>query len=282
MHRLLTLAVAVVALGVWALPAQAAVKFEVTCKHSQTAQVDPIVSPGVPVSAHLHTFFGGNPITENTVPADLRGGPTTCVVPDDTAGYWVPQAYRSDTGEALSAFKLFAYYFGYSKATVTPYPAGAEIVAGNSHATGIQGKAVIAWSCGNGGKDPTISPVLDHPYNCLDPAYNVRSSNGVTAIIKFPNCWDQVGTATSDFTYGTGSEKAVCPAGFVRTPKLQEHVHYRGPDGTQFERGDLLTLSSGPSYTLHADWMNAWNQTRFASLVDTCLNAHKNCGFLTK
>lgn len=233
------------------------------------------------MSSHLHVFFGGSPVTENTVPADIRGGKTTCVVPDDTAAYWVPAGYRADTGERLTETKIFAYYFGDSTATVVPYPVDTEIVAGNHDATGPQGKAIIAWSCGNGGNDPTFSPVLDHPYDCTDPQYGVRSSNGLVATIKFPSCWDQVGTKTADFAYPI-KRKVVCPAGFVLTPRLEMHVHYNGPDGTQFERGDLITLSSGPSYTMHADWMMAWNDARFNALTQNCLNAHKNCGFLTK
>src|SRR5687768_2868175 len=51
----------------------------VRCEPPHTeAALDPIVYPGqsAPVG-HLHTFFGGNPINENTTNADLRSGSGT-------------------------------------------------------------------------------------------------------------------------------------------------------------------------------------------------------------
>lgn len=261
-------------------------KFEVTCKPSQTAQVDPIVEPGNPMSGHLHTFFGGHPVTENTTPDDLRGGPTTCKVADDTSAYWVPALYRSDTGERVPTSKVFAYYFGVKGVPVEPFPAGAEIVGGNSHATAIQGKRVISWSCGNGGNKPVRSPVREAPYDCGDPQFHVLNSTGVAAAINFPNCWDgalSVGNDTAHFAYSP-QKTGPCPAGFPhRMPTVSLHVHYSNVAGTgDFQRGDLVTLASGPHFTEHADFMNAWNQARLESLTANCLNAFKDCGFLTQ
>ena len=38
-----------------------------------------------------------------------------------------------------------------------------------------------------------------------------------------------------------------------------------------------LTLSSGPYYTLHADFWNTWIQAKLNQLVETCLNQHVRC-----
>jgi hypothetical protein len=39
-----------------------------------------------------------------------------------------------------------------------------------------------------------------------------------------------------------------------------------------------VSLSSGGRYSAHADFFNAWNQGRLASLVRGCLNALRRCG----
>ena len=248
--------------------------FIVRCNYVRSLQVDPIVSPGIFPSAHLHDFFGNTGIDQNSTPDSVRGGGTLCKLTSDTAGYWVPAAYRTDTGAQVVPKFTYAYYFGTSGETVSHLPAGLEMVAGNSHATAPQSRFQVAWSCGNGNGS---SPSLDHPYNCTDPTYGVTSKAGVVAIVKFPFCWDGTGLAPSDVAYGA-EKTGVCPAGFpVKLPQVQIHEHF----GPTFLRGDLLTLASGPFYTEHGDWMNAWNQTKLDSLTDGCLNAHVDCGLLT-
>jgi hypothetical protein len=38
-----------------------------------------------------------------------------------------------------------------------------------------------------------------------------------------------------------------------------------------------VKLSSGPFYTMHADFWNAWNQRSLRRLVDKCLHAGIEC-----
>ncbi len=266
-------------------------KFEVTCKLANSQQIDPIVAPGQIMSAHGHDIFGNKNLTSTSTPDTLRGGSTTCVVPDDTAAYWVPQVIRTDTGAIVPPVKIFAYYFGDPAGTVETIPAGAEIVAGNSQATTPQGKTVISWSCGNGGT-ASKSPVLDHPYDCTDPAYGVVGSQGVVAIVKFPYCWDGTAPTGGNDTahYAYGNSKGVCQAPFPhRLPQLQVHVHYgASKQNPGFQQGNLIQLTSDAALGLsggvteHGDVMFAWNQARFDSLVASCLNTHTDCGFLAR
>lgn len=261
-----------------ALPSIKGGKFEVTCNYAKSAQVDPIVSPGVDVSAHLHDFFGNKNVTKDSTPASLVGLSTTCKLSQDTAGYWVPAAFRTDTGAKVQPVKVFAYYFGTAGVPTEHIPAGLEMVAGDSHATTpTTGKTILSFSCGNGGH--SHSPVRTAPYNCLTTPNVV--SQGVVAIVKFPYCWDGTGLAPEDVVYG--DSQGVCPAGFGhRLPQLQEHVHYGSSvSNPGFQRGDLLTFSSGPSYTLHADYMQAWVQSKLNALVDGCTAVFKDCGFIT-
>jgi hypothetical protein len=257
-------------------PGIAGGKFAISCHYSHSAQVDPIVSPGVP-SAHLHDFFGNTTTGADSTPASLVGGPTTCRLSKDSAAYWAPAAYRTDTGKRIMPRKVFAYYFGTPGVTEVHLPAGLAMLSGNPHATSPAEATNIAFSCGNGHRR-THSPVKPYPYNCkTDP--DVQHSEGVVAIVKFPFCWDGTGLQPGDVTFpdSTGD----CPA--ARLVQLQMRVHYgAGPSHPGFQRGDLLTFSSGPWWTLHADFMNGWVQRKLDALVDGCQNApNLNCGFLT-
>lgn len=278
--KLTSICAAVGALLILAAPANASVpgpqggNFIIRCNYVRSLQVDPIVSPGVFPSAHLHDFFGNAGIDQNSTPDTARGNATLCKLAADTAAYWVPAAYRTDTGAQVAPKFIYAYYFGTSDAQVSHIPAGLEMVAGNHDATAPQSRSIVAWSCGNGNGS---SPSMDHPYDCSNPIYHVTSKAGVVALVKFPYCWDGTGLNPADVAFGADKTGA-CPAGFsVKLPQVQIHEHF----GPAFLRGDLVTLSSGPHYTEHGDWMNAWNQAKLDTLTDGCLNAHVDCGLLT-
>jgi hypothetical protein len=42
----------------------------------------------------------------------------------------------------------------------------------------------------------------------------------------------------------------------------------------------VLRLSSGPYWTLHADFWNTWKQAALDRLIDRCLRRGVNCGVL--
>jgi hypothetical protein len=44
-----------------------------------------------------------------------------------------------------------------------------------------------------------------------------------------------------------------------------------------FHNGRRVHLSSGPFYTMHADFWNAWKQRRLRRLVDRCLHGGIEC-----
>ena len=254
-------------------------KFEVTCGYVKSAPVDPIVSPGVRPSAHEHDFFGNTGTDQDSTGASLVGGPTTCLLSKDSAAYWLPAAYRADSMKRVRPVKVWAYYFGTPGVTETHFPAGLEMLTGNPHATSPAEAAEISFSCGNG-HGITHSPTMPRPYNCKRNP-DVTNSIGVVAVVKFPYCWDGTGTAPSDVSFPDPAGDGSCPVFTV--PQLQMHVHY----GTNrfhpgFQAGNLLTFSSGPWWTLHADFMNGWAQSKLDALVDGCQNApNVNCGFLT-
>ena len=58
-------------------------------------------------------------------------------------------------------------------------------------------------------------------------------------------------------------------------PLLEFNVRYKTFGNTG------LTLASGATYTYHADFFNAWNQTALNNFVVFCLHNKKVCGTLS-
>src|SRR5439155_13242840 len=80
-----------------------------------------------------------------------------------------------------------------------------------------------------------------------------------------------------------------CPAGFDhRIVTLSYRVHFGIEDPcvgvTPCDPTDApaeniqLSLSSGSYWTLHADFWNTWKQDALDGLVESCANAHVDCG----
>jgi hypothetical protein len=82
--------------------------------------------------------------------------------------------------------------------------------------------------------------------------------------------------------------RRTCPSTHpVAIPTIRVRIHYgiwdpcagarpcspaSAPDGNI-----ALTLSSGPYYTIHADFWNTWRQDALDRLVTNCLNARRSC-----
>src|SRR5206468_10997109 len=87
--------------------------------------------------------------------ASLRAGTTTCAAKADTAGYWVPTLYY-DGVAVTTPYAAQIYYMvaGRNPATIRPFPAGLEMVAGTATATGPIPKNGANWGCGGGSPIP--------------------------------------------------------------------------------------------------------------------------------
>jgi hypothetical protein len=233
MRKLLAALVLVGALLLPVPAAQAATpRFQIRCESSHLAQEDPIVAPGV-LSAHLHEFFGNTTTNANSTYESMRAGGTTCSTATDTAGYWVPTLISSD-GQIVRARTILLYYRGEEGAHTVAFPPDLRMVSHNSRF----------------GATPSIGAFTTN------------------FIIKFPECWDGVHTDSPDhishMAYATGMG---CPSSHpVRVPALTMVVRY------PIQRLFGLTLSSGPLFTMHADFWNTWDQPGLEALVARCLN----------
>jgi hypothetical protein len=161
---------------------------------------------------------------------------------------------------------------------VTPFPADFKMVVGDAHATSLADANAVNTDSGVGSEIGS-----EQYWGCSDNSESgkqtapVNCSTGVISLhLGFPNCWNGVKVAGDQIKAGTMRypSSGACPAAFpILLPRLIERFEY--PVGTS---SSGITLASGATYTVHADFWNTWNQSSLDYLVDHCLNAGIDCG----
>ena len=243
-----------------AAPPLRGVNFISVCGFSHRGPDDPIVLPRQPGMSHDHTFYGNNSTDAFSTPARLRGASTSCRRAGDRAAYWTPTLFVG--GNAVTPTTMIAYYRRNTTAPVRPFPAGIQIVAGNSKATAPQRFTVTWWDCGE---------LINVPHTAAIP----QCQDGSLSLhVVFPDCWDGRNLAYANQKNTAYSVNHRCPKGYpVPLPALTMLIKYPVTTTTQ-----NVELASGGQYSGHADFMNAWDQTELSRLVTKCLNAYRHCG----
>jgi Domain of unknown function (DUF1996) len=262
---LVIIAIAVSMVPLSAPPAFASARFHIECDFVRHRQVDPIVSFGVAKSGHLHAFFGNTGVNAFSTYAQLRRAGTTCNHKGDKAGYWIPALYKN--GVIKKAVAGHFYYRGVhrSLSAIRAYPKGLKVVAGNHDATRPQSTRVVAWSC-QGSSGTGQATIRD-----------CGVGGRVKVLIKFPSCWDGIRKDSADhkshMRYATrlSGGRRGCPRSHpVPVPELTMAISYPVRSGP-------VRLASGPFYTMHADFFNAWNQISLNNLIHNCIHANREC-----
>ena len=111
------------------LPALASAesRFQVRCKSTHVASVDPIVAPGRR-SEHEHEFFGNRSTNKDSTYRSMQRGATRCSTKDDTAGYWTPTLFRQN-GSRVRAPSLLIYYRGEQGEHTRPFPRDLRMIS---------------------------------------------------------------------------------------------------------------------------------------------------------
>jgi hypothetical protein len=273
------LSVALMAL-VPAPPAEASSPGWITiCAPTQTATDDPIVFPGQPGASHLHQFFANRSAAAGSTYSSMLAGSTSCGSPGDKAGYWAPALYedgrlvspvglRADGKPTRSVFYYRADNVSSSYRAahpVEPFPADLRMIAGTSHAMSAAeqpklGKEIY-WGCSD-----NSTGKLTAPASC--------ASGAISLHVGFPNCWNGAVTHSNDTPNVVYPSSGACPVAYPRVlPRVIFRVEY--PVGTTT---GVITLSSGPAYTIHADFWNTWDQATLQRLVSKCLVDGVDCG----
>jgi hypothetical protein len=245
-------------------------KFSNVCFYSGTNNDDAIIFPRQPGKSHQHDYIGAENVDANSTLQTLQAGTTNCEIKEDLAAYWVPTLLKgamvhegmSMGGTPIHPSSITTYYLSNGKEKVQPYPLGLKEIAGNAKATSPDQAGKIAWGCSTSFPDQVTAPTCPAKENL-----HVR--------VFFPDCWNGKDLDSADHVshvaYSDGKGK--CPSGFpVPVPQLSLLVKYNtsgGPD---------ISVSSGKTYSMHGDFVNAWDPKKLKELVDTCLVPGKKCG----
>lgn len=263
---LISLAVAATIVPLSASPALASARFHIECGFHHQRSDDPIVYPRQAGKSHLHSFFGNTSTNANSTWLSLRRAGTNCNHKGDKAAYWMPALKKN--GSIVRAVAGHFYYRGVHKtlSVIKAFPPGLKVIAGNSAATRPQSTRVIAWSC-QGSSGTGQATIRD-----------CGSGGKVKVLIKFPSCWDGRRKDSPDHKshmhYATklGGGARGCPRTHpVPVPELTMAISF------PIRNGSGVTLASGPFYTMHADFFNAWNQTSLKKLIQNCIRANREC-----
>jgi hypothetical protein len=147
------------------------------------------------------------------------------------------------------------------------------MIGGNKLALSPEENPHVQWYCGRRADDKT--PVESIPYDC-SPYRSKGFVDGVIAIIDLPNCWDGAGLTPEHVAYPVDRS---CPPAFPHVlPKLSERLHLGIMNPLARDGSVALSFSSGPYWTMHADFWNTWQQDRLDELVEKCIVARVHCG----
>jgi Domain of unknown function (DUF1996) len=247
----------------------------VSCRFSHSAPDDPIVFPGAGGASHLHDFLGARSTDEHSTAETLRAGGTTCTTAGDASAYWVPALYRRGRHVPPTATTrhVLVYYRRVgapSGVSVQPFPDGLRVIVGAARATSpgeneALGTGRVSFKCGPGERPERPRP----PRRC---------ASGVMVVsYQVPNCWDGVRLDAPDHA----SHMAYPVDGRCRSPhdvvlpRVQAFFRYPVPADRRIGR---IAFASGPYYTAHMDFFNAWETEDLGALVQGCLNRFMDCG----
>lgn len=268
--RILAICVVIAGLASKPIPATAYGRLPgwmMPCTFSHHNHDDPIVYPKQRGASHHHEFYGAVTTDAFSTERTLRHSDTSCKRLSDRSAYWHPTLLLR--GSRVPAEGMMAYYLAPAKtdpATVRPVPQGLKIVAGDAHSDGPQPLGVVYFSCSGGAGAPHKAL----PFDC-----SRWRGTEVMAHIIFPACWDGVHLNSRDHKSHMAYPNKLkgCPKDHpVAIPKLTINVHWPIVDGTK------ATFSSGPAYTLHGDFFDAWDPLVMKQLVRDCIRAGKFCG----
>ena len=206
--------------------------------------------PGMPAMSHYHQFFGNRSTNENTTIASLRANrATTCSDRADSSAYWVPQLWQGSN--AVTPKGMTVLYAKTVTSAVVAHPAGLVLIAGDSKAVAAQDLSIVSWYCGNNVRNASTTPPV------------CGRNQDLVGLIRFPECWNGIDLdSTNHKDHVTYAVNGVCAAGTVALSQIQMHIRYPAQSDVS-----TLAMSSGSIFSLHADFMNGWNQRAFVNQV---------------
>ena len=273
--------------------------FRISCNYSHGNFDDPIVWPGLVGASHHHTYFGNTSINAYSTSAGiLKEGNSTCsggIL--NRSGYWMPSLINTATGAPQKPSVVIVYYKAADDkngAYIKAPPAGLRMIAGNAKPSAI-GEAEGAYECHD--STQAMNPAN---WGILWKDKTLKACGGgvqyLRMIISFPQCWDGKNLDSPDhkshmaYACGDNCKDATgkiapsansCPASHpVAIPSIAINADFYGLDPNAKYRlaSDNYSTTYAGGYSLHADWMNGWDEGTINRVVKNCLNNPRDCG----
>jgi hypothetical protein len=277
--------------------------FRFLCAPSHNSYDDPIVYPGQPGKAHLHTFFGNTGANASSTYRSLRTtGDSTCNNLLNRSAYWIP-ALMNGLGKVVMPDYLGVYYKRRKASdpecqvmgrACVALPRGLRYVFGyNMTNPGASAPAYrYWWNCDGAGATSA------HFANIAQAAKGCPVGARLGVVLQAPNCWNGTELDTADhrrhmaYTAYDSSGKERCPATHPYViPTFQLAAWYTTDatldrSGNESANAKTWYLSSDrmagmpnavPGSTAHADWFGAWDDSVLALWHANCINKKLSC-----
>jgi hypothetical protein len=248
--------------------------FRNECTFSHMNFDDPIVFPGKPGTAHLHTYFGNSAADASSTTDSIRNsGNSTCRggTANRTA-YWVP-ALLDAAGRPQKPRSLEVYYKsgynGIKPADIKAFPSGLRIIAGSAKSSSAQ--RVAYWGC--------VNNYIGHPGSIP----NCSAGDLLQMTIEFPQCWDGVHLDSTDHvSHVAYPQNGSCPSTHpVAIPAITFNVWYPMPSSGSTAgwhlASDMYDTSLPGGFSAHADWFDGWDPAVVKTFVERCINPALDC-----
>jgi hypothetical protein len=238
--------------------------FRINCAPSHMGVFDPVVYPGQAGVPHHHTFFGN--VTTNkdsTTGTLLASGNSTCLGGiANRSAYWIPSLIDTTNNAPLKPnFALFYYKNG----NIKP-PTGLVILAGdmsgsptNQQATGWSPE-VIRWICND-----VYAGKQNHIPAC---------SGKLSAMIQFPMWWDGRLDSPDHKAHMSYEQTATHNK---RIPDITFTVSWNVSSTNNLRLSSDNYVGGAGGYSLHADYMFAWDDAVLTKWFNGCTLARRDC-----
>jgi hypothetical protein len=275
--------------------------FRTDCHISHFSNDDPIIFPNVKGASHHHTFFGNTGARYDSTPESIRTtGNSSCAGGIlNRTGYWIPSVVDTATGSPLKPFRGIIYYkMGRVPGQyIQNFPRHLRMIAGNPQAKTLEDSSAD-FACINESAANYLTGAGKVIPAC-EKSKTWRKNDGYVRLkVTFPNCWDGKNLDSPDhkshMAYANGGHKDAngnwyypankCPTTHpIPVPEVSEIFDFEVTDAVNGTDKWRLASDNYPATTrgglsLHADWMNGWDEAIMGRIVTHCLNKSIDCG----